>query len=393
LGCLLYLGLLYRAGRRGGRPQRVLIALLASLLLVRGFDWLHPREGLDRATLALASWLPLTITLFIERVLRRHHPLWFKLFSLGASAVLCIGNLFTPSHHNARLVPVLAVCAAFTVLVNGSLLLSRRRAELSAGENALADTLVLLTLICVPLVLSDFGALAAITPNRLGSIAALLLVYSMLGTALDTKSVASWLLRYLLLVSVALLPALLLTLPASPTAGHWWANILRAWPLAYAWILLTAVAVKGRELLAQGAASDFMQWLTRASLATPTGFIESLTGVPGAPSHVSLGVDELREYDFAVLQRLCGGREQVLSVAAARRVQRAGDAALTDAADQWIDLFERTEMTHGFVVSRRSPQIVLLNIPASTLPEQAEARLRVMSHLCYEIDQRDQGHP
>jgi hypothetical protein len=396
-GCLLYLRMLYRAGRRGGGPQRFLISVLACLLIVRGFDWLYRTDALDRATFAFAAGLPLAVTLFVERVLRRHHPLWFKVFSLVATVTLFVGSVFTPLRHDGRFVLAFAFCAAFIVFVNGILLLTRRCDSLSAGENALAGVLVLLTSISVVLVLSDFGVLATLTPVRLGSIAALLLVYSMLGTALETATVGSWAWRYLSLLGVALALAVLISQSAPGTASALqWVSIRRVWPLAYAWILLTAVAVKGRELTAESASTDFIQWLTQAPLRTATEFVETLKAAPGAPSHILLRAQDLREHNLAALERLCASGEPIVSIARARQVQPAPGESLSDSAEQWIDLLERTEMTHGFIVTREPPQVLLLNVPASTLPDQAERRLRVMSHICQQLDQHDQraqGHP
>ena len=93
-GCLFYLWTLYRHGRRGEGPQRFLLGVLASLLLVRGFEWLADWPILDRLTLVIAAWLPLSITLFIERVLRRHHPLWVKLWALATTAVFFVTGIF-----------------------------------------------------------------------------------------------------------------------------------------------------------------------------------------------------------------------------------------------------------------------------------------------------------
>jgi hypothetical protein len=390
-GCLLYLWMLYHAGRRGGGPQRLLVGVLACLLVVRGFDWLHRTDALDRTTFGIAAGLPLATTLFVERVLRRHHPLWFKMFSLLATVSLCLGSVLTPLRRDERFVLIFTFCLAFTVFMNGIFLQTRRRDSLSAGENALAGVLVLLALISVVLVVSDFGVFAALTPVRLGSIAALLLVYSMLGATSETVTVATWAWRYVALLGAALVLAVLIAESAPGAVGTLrWVTIQRVWPLAYAWILLTAVVVKGRELTAASAASDFMQWLTGAPLRTATAFVEALKAAPGAPSHVLLRAQDLTEHDLATLERLCGASEPLVSLARVRRVQRAAVEALSDSAEQWIDLLERTEMTHGFIVAREPPQVLLLNVPPSTLPEQAESRLRVMSHICRQLDQRNQ---
>lgn len=395
-GCVLYLWMLFHAGRRGGGPQRFLIAVLACLLVVRGFRWLHSSDTLEHVTLAFAALLPLATTLFVERVLRRHHPLWFKVFALAATAILFLGGVFTPLWHESRFMLVFAFCSASVMLVNGVFLFFRRRASLSQGENALADVLILLALIAAVLVLSDFGLLAAVTPIRLGSIAALLLVYSMLGIAVENVGAGVWAWRYLFLLGAALALAVVIAQSVPGAASVFeWTRIQRAWPVAYAWILLTAVVVKGRDLSARSASTDFMHWLTQAPLDTAAAFVEALESGSGAPTHILLEAPDLREYDVATLERLCEPGEPIVSIARARRAQRAPADMPSDSAEQWIDLLERTEMTHGFIVAREPVQILLLNVPASALPDLAESRLRVLSHICQQLDQRNQvqGHP
>lgn len=389
--CALYWWMLHRAGKRGGAPQRFLIAVLAGLLMVRGFDWLYRSDALDRTTLAFAALLPLAITLFVERVLRRHHPLWFKVLSLAATLALLFGSLLTPLLHDHRFLLAFACCSALVVFVNGVFLLIRRRASLSQGENALADVLLLLAPIAVVLVLTDFHLLPVIPPVRLGSIAALLLVYSMLGTALGNVRVTAWAWRYVSLLGAALVLAVVIAQAVPGVASAFaWARIERAWPVAYAWILLTAVVVKRNELSTESTSTDFMQWLAQAPLRTAPAFVAALNARSGAHTHVLLEARDLREHSIATLERLCSVEQPLVSLDRARQVQRAPENLLSDAAEQWIDLLERTEMTHGFIVSHEPAQALLLNVPASALPDRAESQLRVMSHICQQLDQRSQ---
>lgn len=389
-GCVLYLWMLFRAGRRGGGPQQFLIAVLACLLFVRGFDWLYSSGALGRLTLAFAAMLPLATTLFVERVLRRHHPLWFKLVSLAATLILFAVSVFTPLSNATWFLVTFAGCSASVVFINGISVLIRKRASLSQGENALADVLILLAPIAVALVLSDFGLFAEVTPLRLGSIAALLLVYSMLGTALDNVHVHIRAWRYLLLLGPALILAVVITQSAPGSVNTFaWPRFQTAWAVAYAWILLTVIVFKGRELSAEGTSAGFMHWLTRAPMGSAVEFAESMGVEAGLPTHLLLRAPDLREYSFPALERLCNPDEPVVSIARARQVQRASGELLSDSSEQWIDLLERTEMTHGFIVAREPAQVLLLNVPASALPDRAEKQLRVMSHICWELDQRN----
>lgn len=389
-GCALYLWMLYRAGRRGGGPQRFLIAVVACLLGVRGFDWWYATPALERITLALAAVLPLAATLFVERILRRHHPLWFKIAALLATLALLVASMFASSWHDARFHLAFACGSASIMFVNGLFLLLRRRDSLSRGENALADALLLLAPIVAALILTDFHLLGALTPFRLGSLAALLLVCSMLGTAIRNAGVVASAWHYLVLLVVALVLALVVAqaLPGSVHALDW-GRVQRLWPVTFAWVLLSSIVVRGRELSAEHSSSGFMHWLAQAPLAGADTFVEALRTSPHAPTHVLLRSRDLRDHDVATLARLGDAADPVVSIARARRAQRDDADALTASAEQWVDLLERTEMTHGFIVAREPAQVLLLNAPASALPDRIESQLRVMAHICQQLEQRN----
>jgi hypothetical protein len=386
-GCFFYLWTLYRHGRRGAGAQRFLMWLLASLLLVRGFDWIDAKEGLDRLTFAIAAWLPLGITLFLERVLRRHHPLWVKLFALATSAIYFLASVFTRLPLYRPWLLGFAACLAAVVLINGLLLLGRNRPGLAVGENRLASLLVLLVFITAALVLTDFRTLTGVGSVRLGAIAALLFVYSMLGAALRSAPTVVWLARFLRLLGLAAgLSALIALATSSQSMDDWWTATLTAWPVAYAWMILTGIVVNSRELSAEGDTNDFMRWMTQVPLSSPEAFTAALAGAPDAQTHLYLRHHDLAEYDADILTRFFQSEEVIVSLAKARQLRRAHDDALAEPSEQWIDLLERTQMTHGFLACKRPLAVFLLNLPATTSSTAAEMRLRVMHHISHQLN-------
>lgn len=388
-GCLFYLWTLYRHGRRGEGPQRFLLGVLASLLLVRGFEWLADWPILDRLTLVIAAWLPLSITLFIERVLRRHHPLWVKLWALATTAVFFVTGIFASLTYDQTWLLVFAVCLSATVTVNGALLVGRRRSELGAGENRLANLLILLAFLSAALVLTDFRTLSGISPVRLGSIAALLFIYSMLGAASRSASPLVWAGRFLLLLVVAAgLSSLLALATQGQSREAWLSAAVNGWPVSYAWILLTGIVVSCRELSAENAVNDFMRWLEKAPLGSLDLFTASLAGAPDVGTHVMLESEHLVDYRVDVLARLPALKAGIVSLTNARQIRAEADEAVIESAEQWIDLLERTQMSHGFLACRQPLTVFLLNLPATTTSAAAEMRLRVMHHIGQQLEAR-----
>jgi len=388
-GCLFYLWTLYRHGRRGEGPQRFLVGVLASLLLVRGFEWLANRQILDRLTFVIAAWLPVAITLFIERVLRRHHPLWVKLWALATTGVFFVTGVFTSLAYDPTWLLLFAACLSATVTINGALLLARRRSDLGAGENRLANLLILLAFLSAVLVLTDFRTVSGMGPVRLGSIAALLFIYSMVGAASRSASPMVWLGRFVwLLVLAASLSSLLALAVQGPSREAWLSAAVNGWPVSYAWMLLTGIVVGCRELSAESAVSDFMRWLAKAPLGSLELFTASFAEAPDVGTHVMLRSEHLVDYHADVLARLPALEAGIVSLMNARRFRGGAEEAVTESAEQWIDLLERTQMTHGFLARRQPLTVFLLNLPATTASAAAEMRLRVMHHIGQQIEAR-----
>jgi hypothetical protein len=389
VGCWLYLWLLYRHGRQGTGPQRFLLIVLGGLLFVRGFDWLTGEQTVGRATFAIAVWLPLAITLFVERVLRQHSPLWVKLVSLATPLVFFPASLIVgPAYYRFWSIGF-AICFLVVVLINGAILLMRRRSTLSVGENRVAVTLVLLAFVSAPLVVSDFRTALGFPAVRLGAIAALLFTYSMIAIATRHASALVSVGRYVLFFGcAAVLSGLLALANSKGSVPDWWAATLSSLPLAYAWIILTAIAVNVRTLSLESGAQEFLSWLSHVQFASPHAYLRALESAPDAQTHVLLGPTELQEYDLDVLTNGCVGTDTIVSLERARQMTGESDDTRADWAEQWVDLLERTGMTHGFVVRNVPPTLFLLRLPETTSSVAARIRLTVMRHIGEEASSR-----
>jgi hypothetical protein len=384
-GCWIYLWALYRHGRQGTATQRFLLLVVGTLLSVRGFVWLSGEESLGHLTFALAVWLPLAITLFVERVLRQHSPLWVKLLSLATPIVFFPASVLVSTSQYRLWLTGFAACFVAVVLVNGAILLMRRRSTLSAGENRLAVTLVLLAFISAPLVASDFRTELGVPAVRLGAIAALLFTYSMSAAAVRSESllVVGW--RYLLVLASAVALSGLLALANNAGSPRlWWMATLSSLPLAYAWMLLTAIVVNVRTLSLEGGTHEFLRWLSQVPFASRDAFLAALERAPDARTHILLGLADLQGYDFDVLAHGCTGSDPIVSLERARQLTEKDDTRI-GWAEQWVDLLERTEMTHGFVVRCVPPAVFLLSLPATTSSVAARMRLAIMRHLGEEV--------
>jgi hypothetical protein len=387
LGCVFYLISMYRAREHGGRAQLFLVAVMAALLSIRGFGWLAHDNTWLRPTFAFATLLPLAITLFIERVLRRHHPLWVKLLSFGVSTGFFAANMLTDLTTRRGVVAAFGACLALVVLVNAGLLMARRDAELSEAETRLADLLLVVTLISVPLVLTDFRTQLGFGSIRLGGLAALLFIYAMVGSPVRSMSASMWLIRVATLAVLALLLSALMALALEGfQLEACRAAVLRAMPVASAWLLLTGIVVNRMAIASAGNTQAFLRWLARAPLTSGPHFLRSLGDSPDASSFLVLESSDLVDYRAAALARLLHDNDGVVSLSIARHRRNSEDPVVADSAEQWTDLFERTQTTHGFVSRHEPPTVVLVSLPSSTSAAAAEERLRVVQHLARHLE-------
>lgn len=386
-GSAFYLGYLYRHGHRGMGAQAFLVFILAALLLVRGFSWITDSPSLERLTLAIAAWLPLGISLFVERTLRRHHPLWVKLWALLGCVAFFGMTVFVGSTTFERWLVPFAAFMALTLLINGTLLLTRPRSELGAAENRLASVLFLLAFLSSGLAVTDFRTTMDVGPVRLGAIAALLFVYAMLGSSLRSVGPLVWAARFLRLLALAVVLSGLIALANEPSLISWTSATLAILPITYAWMLLTGIVVNSRELTQESFTDEFMHWLMRARLGTSEAFIADLAHAPDAATHATLGRADLADYSMETLARFPSTRNGIASLPEARRVARLSNSDLVESAEQWVDLLERTQMTHGFVARGEPPAVFVMNLPTTSAGTVAETRLSVMQHISHEIDE------
>ncbi|MDU1693959.1 MAG: hypothetical protein E6848_30705, partial [Bradyrhizobium sp.] len=128
--------MLHRRDPRGPQTARLvaLLALVASLFLLRGIAWWTDNSTLDRISLIPAALIPLGALIVTEGLLRRHAHRRLKVAALVGGGVLALAGALGPVElenvHTAMLsafqLAGFAVCAV--------LLIGRGRADLLAWE-------------------------------------------------------------------------------------------------------------------------------------------------------------------------------------------------------------------------------------------------------------------
>lgn len=382
-GCALYLRHAWSEldGSAAARAAAFLFGVLAVLLALRGVYWLHDDPWLARLVFCAATLLPLAITLFVEHVIRRHHPFWLKAFALGVTAAFFVANLVAPLAANRVL--LIGFLAGFVVVLigNGWELLRQGEEDLSANERRRCRALVIAAIVAAPLVATDFRETLGFPPLRLGALGALLLCYVLLHFSAAGGVLASLALR----LGAMLAAGALLAAAFAMTNHGFTAEAVRAalWtlPVAVAWVLLTAIFLAILHVETETSRASFLRWLLHARLDGLDGFLSSLRRLPFARDHVVLHAADLAPYRVDRLLVLAHDRREPLSLAEARSWLRGADAARVEAAEQLVDLFERHGMTHALFVAEDPPAVVLLNLPPGPEAALAEVRAGVIQRL------------
>lgn len=358
------------------RRTGFLVSALAALLLLRGFSWLNPGvRWLGVVMLLPATLLPLAMTLFAEGLIRRHVPRWTKWLAVivsGAAFVLVVvlGAVRT-SDTRASYVLLLALLTMMTVL--GLQLARRDRASLSRSENGLVRACLLVTLLSLPLVATDFKFDVGWPFPRLGTIGALLFCYTILRRPQEHTRLSWWVrdVGRLLLRAAVVCLLLLVALRVAPAE-------LRAPLFVLATALVIALAIADR--LSHGTASSgeaaLLRWLARPPVASLHGFVRELHHLPLTSDALVIEEGDLAMYDHDALCAALASGRPVHSLARLReeRTVRSESRALASrGADQLTDLLERTEMTHVALLSIRPLRLLLANVPE--LPGTADAEL------------------
>jgi hypothetical protein len=358
------------------RRTELLVTLLAMLFLLRGFAWINPGvRWLGALMLLPATLLPLGMTLFVEGLLRRHVARWIKWLAVIATAVATIGaiGLRLLSDTDPRPNYILLSALLLTMSVLGVVVERRDRASLSRGENGLIRAVMLVTLLTLPLVATDFHVDLGWPTPRLGTIGTLLFCYTLLRRPQEHAHVLWWArdVGRLLLRAAVVCLLLLIALRTAPSE-------LFAPLFALATALVLALAIGERLPQANASRTEvaLLRWLARPPARSLQAFVRELHHLPLTADALVIEEQDLGMYDHAALCAALGTGRPVHSLARLREeraVSTEHRALAARGADQLTDLLERAEMTHVALLSSQPLRLLVANLPE--LPGTADAEL------------------
>ena len=367
--------MLHRRDPRGPQTARLvaLLALVASLFLLRGIAWWTDNSTLDRISLIPAALIPLGALIVTEGLLRRHAHRRLKVAALVGGGVLALAGALGPVElenvHTAMLsafqLAGFAVCAV--------LLIGRGRADLLAWENRAIDRVAFGAVLVIPFIITDFRVLAPDMPVRLGALRALLAVTAILiAGANDETQRQGVLLTVLRIVGAALLGAAAAALSADVDA----AQLMRHCAVAVAGVLAIGLMGDALRAVLEARQPGVLDSIGASAATTRDALIVELARQPIFESARRYREADLAAYDPPLLRDFL----------AARRVLRRADApwglAATDpAVERMVALMTARHATHVIVLSHDPVDLIVLAVSVISADPATETALALVRRL------------
>lgn len=383
-----YLWFLQRSAEQSslGRRQRFLLLVLTALLLLRGFAWLVPDTLLVRLTFLAAVLLPLALALFVEALMRQHLPAVAKwLIALGTGLFL-LSTLSGELHRQVWMLPSFLVFELLVLMRLGWFLLQRDHRSLSGEEHIQIRAVLVAAVLAIPLIATDFRTLLGVPPVRLGSLAALLLIYVSLRYSPDPRHYRGLLLELLLMLALA---ALLASVFWFAGGLHTPAHALTTLVLALAAVLALAIFARLLSLRRTQDESGLQHWLANLNCRDLSSLALAVPQLPATREAVLIQQEQLEHHDVEALQSLFDQSVGPLHKEHLQTLADSDGSPVQEAASQLLDILERHDCNHLCLLSRRPLQLLLCRFSNPVTLAQRRTELAILQTLARSIEYRE----
>lgn len=174
IGILFYLVYILRNAHRTIFESRVflMLGLFFLLFLTRGINYVEDyKHDIPGLVLSLSILLPLAGVYFVEALMRRHMPLWLKLYSFFGSAGLLV---FLFVNENKILWLCIVIFQLTILLTLIGVMMLKKEESYSKEEKFLKDRVAIGFMFSVPFFFTDYAKLLDLPMMRLGCIGGLI---------------------------------------------------------------------------------------------------------------------------------------------------------------------------------------------------------------------------
>jgi len=344
---------------------RVLMALFAGRAL-----WIATGSELFRVLILMgAALVPLAVLLLAEGLLRRHAPLWAKLWVAGGTLVLGLLAFWASPALDPGRMAALMLFQLSGFAIGGWLVLARDRASLSRAENAAADRLALSLVLIVPLAMGDFLLIHLDLPVQVSALGVLFLCWLAISLGRGPLGHRETVLSFLAI-----------TLGAGIAGGFVsvMAGLDRSGSILTLAVILSAVLVavlfvEARRLADEDRGASLLRYLADSRETEAEAFLRGLQAQPAIEGAALIEAAHLGDLDPDTLARIFA-RAPVL---------RRADPPFSggEEGDHIAHLFDRFGASHILLVRADPLRLFALSVPAMAASDRAETELALVQRM------------
>jgi hypothetical protein len=333
----------------------------------------------------------LATALFFETLLRRHYPLWFKIYLVLGSLVFSILSLFELMGGNRTLLMSLGgyiLSCQLTILFLG---FTRKRKDYTRVENSIINISLVALIFIGPFFISDIS-IFHIGGLNLGELGALIFSYLSLHERSLTKGSTYPLMRLLKSVIISAIALAPLTFLISNQELWFWG---RAFILVLGANLSMRIMVALRQQGARTEMGEFLEVLAHSSRRTALQFLFSfrefykkvdvkIMRKPELSNYHLDSIDQYFErYDIVFLSRD--------SIQAFKNQETPPASHDLDVLDEVEDLLHTYEMTHLLRFGKKDVYYMLICAPLIHYENTIELQARTLASTVDLIESNDSG--
>lgn len=370
-GLIILQGLIVTRGRWEPLNRRFLFVLRAVMILFAGRALVVlTGAGLFRLFILLgAALIPLAVLLLAEGLLRRHAPLWAKLYVGAGTLLFGLSALwFSNSIDPVRLWGLL-IFQTSGFLIAGFLVLTRDKASLSAAENRVVERLALSLFLLIPMAAADFLILVLGLPVQVSPLAVLFLCWLTVSLGRGQSQHRAPLISFIAILVATAASAGFVAL----MAGLGWDGTILTLAVILAAVLVAVLFIETQALKAEERSHSLLRHMAEDRSPDGVSFLRRLQAHPLVEGAALIEGDALADLDAAVLSRI---------FAATPVLRRADPPFVGGAEGDHIDhLFNRYEASHILLADVAPMVLVALSMPSISASPRAEMELAAVQRM------------
>jgi hypothetical protein len=326
-------------------------------------------EAFRVLVLLAAGLIPLAVLLLTEGLLRRHAPPIIKVIVGGGAVVFGISAFwYWDNIDPARLFTLLGF-QLLGFILSGWLILSREKASLSLGENAMVVRLGLSLFLFIPLAAGDFLLVYVDLPIQFSALGVLILCWLAIGLGRAHLGHAATLMNLAVMVVAGVVVGGMIGFLAELGRD----GMLLCVATIMTTLFVVAILNDARALRLEEQSLGLLRHMATAKTDDPMAFLRDLQNHPLVEGAVVVSDESLLGLQEPVLKKI---------FTAAPVLRRADAPQLGAVADDHITyLFERYSATHMMLAAVQPRVLIALSMPSLSASPTAELELQVVQRM------------